>query len=130
MSWPDHYPDDCPFKDAYEPNEMTVYYFVPLEFSLSGFRTHYDKYLKKNYKYSSDIKKCEACGLSVFTNKDDMEHLKQLPYFRDKCKIASGKLTRDSGLIKNTPSKQAPSHHTWWVLPNYDPSQPFKNSLS
>jgi hypothetical protein len=60
---------------------------------------------------------CEVCGLSVFTDKQDIERLiRRIPRMRAML-IAQGTLNPDLGNMKPTPSGPAHknSHHTWWL---------------
>ena len=105
---------NCPPPDAEIPN-VVVYYLVshnppikedfkPLIKRIKDFKPRYDK----------EKEECEAHGLSVYTDMNDAiitrENRNSL---RDK-KLAVGKLNFDCGLMKETPKRDRPSHHTWW----------------
>ncbi|WP_217597884.1 hypothetical protein [Cohnella sp. GbtcB17] len=67
---------------------------------------------------------CQACGLSVFKEKEDAIHQNELMaasiYFKrkglPKKKLALGTTDPHSGLVKNTPTKDHKSHMTYWVF--------------
>lgn len=62
------------------------------------------------------ITECQACGLSVHTQRGDSESARKLPSLRGRliCQLSLG---AGSGRILQT---GRPSHHTWWPLAGYD----------
>lgn len=63
---------------------------------------------------------CKACGLSIYSEKDDAEATrKRIPALRD-TQVALARVTEESGLVAKTPSKSAKSHCTWWLNPDLE----------
>lgn len=126
MAWPSFFPDNCPPQDAINPN-LTVYRFVrgnpPVE-------SDFNSYIEDG-KDVSGIKRCQACGVSVYAELEDAIKMQgYVPGLR-KTRIASGHLNSNHGKIKSTPSMRYPdcgySHHTWWKVDNIpDPSSQFE----
>jgi hypothetical protein len=125
MAWPDFFPENCPPSDAVSPN-FTVYRFIraapPVE-------SDFNSYIEDG-KEVSLLKKCQACGVSVYTElQDAIEMQGQVSGLRKK-RIASAFLNSNHGKIRNTPSLVYPncghSHHTWWKpFDLLDPSEEF-----
>jgi len=63
------------------------------------------------------ITECQACGVSVFTERQDaVQKALLLPRFRG-FKVCPVRLMAGSGRIQQT---FQPSHHTWWPLAEFD----------
>jgi hypothetical protein len=80
MAWPEHYPPDCPPASA-EAVERSFYRLVsndpPSEIDL---RSNWQKFPAKQWGNSL----CKACGLSIFSSKEDALKTRQrIPAFRD-----------------------------------------------
>ena len=120
-SFPSFFPANCPPDDAVE-NELVVYRYThnspPTE---DDFKSHYE-IDSERYK---DI--VDAYSLSVISNLDSAKNGLELnPGLRKKFKyIASGKVTKDSGVIKCTPSKNQKYHMSWWLYKGIKPSKEF-----
>lgn len=111
MAWPEHYPPDCPPASA-EAVEGTYYrlvnHVIPVE---SDLRSNWQRFPDKQWGNSL----CKACGLSIFSTKEDALRTKQrIPAFRDSL-IAATAVVPSSGPVLHTPSRHAQSHHTWWL---------------
>jgi hypothetical protein len=116
--WPEFFPQECPPDDSY-PAIETVYRLVRINPPKQlDFRSHREMRPENNWP-----DECEACGLSVHTDRADSERLRRrVPFFKDRL-IAQGTLNPDLGKIKPTPSKtvDGTSHHTWWVPQDTEP---------
>lgn len=115
MAWPEHYPPDCPPASA-EAVERSFYRLVnndpPSEIDL---RSNWQKFPAKQWGNSL----CKACGLSIFSSKEDALKTRQrIPAFRDSL-LAVASVAPSSGVVLHTPSRQASSHHTWWLDAKY-----------
>jgi hypothetical protein len=62
------------------------------------------------------VSECQACGLSVFTERRDSERALKLPKLRGRL-ICHLELEAGAGRIQQT---GRPSHHTWWPLATFD----------
>lgn len=83
----------------------------------SNYRPHYDG---TNLKPFPPQMLCQACGLSVFTDVDEVTRLKKLPIFRP-ASVAIVEPQDGSGVWRNTPSKRTgDNHHTFWVALNVE----------
>jgi hypothetical protein len=115
MSWPAHFPNNCPPDDAVEPNHR-VYRFVgnnpPTQLD---FLSHKERFSSRNF----GEKECEACGLSVYTDLDDAKLARRNVPGMAKKMLAQCDLRSDDGRIKPTPSISGQSHHTWWKAPTF-----------
>ena len=109
MEWPSFYPANCP-PAAAEPASGTVYRLVQHQPARSeDFQTPWEEYPGRFAEPTAT-----NCGLSVHTDPQDSEKLKnRIPKLR-KRQIAEGKLNPTLGMIQHTPSLEQ-SHHSWWV---------------
>ena len=105
--------DNCPPEDA-EPASGIVYYLVrnnpPQEDDfIPGIKKR-----PEIYKNNPKDQICKAHGISVFKDiKDALKVKNEFKSFKD-TEPAVGELTPECGVIKNTPSRDRRSHHTWW----------------
>ena len=114
LTWPDFYPEDCPPAEA-EPASGTVYRLVrrnPAQ--AEDFKTPFEE----NPRRFNDKPTLENCGLSVHTDSQDSERLRErlknrARKFKNR-QIAEGSLDPTLGMIQHTPSIEG-SHHSWWV---------------
>ncbi|CAI8817996.1 conserved hypothetical protein [Brevibacillus sp. IT-7CA2] len=115
MFWDDHFPDQCPPIDA-RCEEMIVYRLTKQKQpGKEDFLSHKMRYPSRDFSPLD----CQACGLSVHTDYEDVLKLKnRLPALR-KFHISIGRIFKDSGVVKETPSKNEKSHVTWWVRTGY-----------
>ena len=115
MAWPEHYPPDCPPASA-KAVEGIFYRLVnhapPVE---SNLQSNWQRFPGKQWGHSL----CKACGLSIFSTKEDALKTKQrIPAFRDSL-VAAAAVVPSSGPVLHTPSRHAQSHHTWWLNEGY-----------
>lgn len=123
MTWPPFFPDSCP-PDESEPAAGIVFRLTATETpSEEDFKSHRELYPTRQYS----VPECEACGLSVYRNIEDVRRaIAIVPALRSK-KIAQGELRAEFGRIKHTPknNQYGASHHTWWKPINQAPWSDF-----
>lgn len=121
MKFPDHFPAECPPPDA-RLAEGKVYRLVCRTPPTSAdFRSWWHMYPGR--KWTTD-KECEACGLSVLSDKNDAlaKLLRRSPYGRKQwVAVAELALTPSCGRLMATPSNNSRCHCTWWVHEGFDP---------
>ena len=95
---------------AAEPASGTVYRLVRYNPAQArDFKTPWEEYPGRFSEPTA-----ANCGLSVHTDPQDSEKLKnRIPKLR-KRQIAEGELNPALGMIQHTPSLEQ-SHHSWWV---------------
>lgn len=110
MTWPDYFPDNCPPANAQPTTSALVFLFIRKgQPTADDFRSYKEKNPQNSFRNP-----CKACGLSVFTDRDDERiYRDKIPGFRRR-RLVQGRLKKRDGLIKSTPST-IPSHHTWWI---------------
>ena len=69
--------------------------------------------------------RCQACGLSVYTDRDDLEEGRQLVPGMAKKRVVVGTLPEGSGKMMPTPSPTWKTHRTWWVRPGLNAASLF-----
>lgn len=115
MAWPEHYPPNCPPASAVAVEG--IYYRLvnnnpPEE---SDLRSNWQKF--PNTQWGNSL--CKACGLSIFSTKEDAQRTRlRIPAFRDSL-VAAASVDPSSGPVLHTPSRHAQSHHTWWLDEEY-----------
>lgn len=119
MQFPDYFPDNCP-PDTAQPATGTVYYLVKNDPPTP------DDFLSKrqknpNLRFRPDEKECQACGISVYTEIEDLLNVRQRYPDMGNMKPAVGNLTPNLGVLQPTPSKKSPSHHTLWLAIDAQP---------
>ena len=94
-----------------EPASGTVYRLVRYNpAQAKDFKTPFEE----NPKRFDNRPTIRNCGLSIHTDPQDSEKLKnRIPKLR-KRQIAEGELNPTLGMIQHTPSLEQ-SHHSWWV---------------
>ena len=109
MKWPDFYPANCPPAEA-ESASGTVYRLVNHDpAQAEDFKTPWEEY-RGRFEPPDIIN----CGVSVHTDPQDSEKLRnRIGKFR-KRQIAEGELNPTLGMIQHTPSPEK-SHHAWWI---------------
>lgn len=109
--WPEYYPDDCPPHNAFNPDGI---YFRLINRNNPNKRDFNSYYLNKpNEDWGT--KKCQAMGISIFSQIESCEAMQKIiPALRKK-KIVQGRLSPAHGLIAMTPSSQNQDHTTWWI---------------
>lgn len=117
------FPEECPPDDATEVEEErvlrlvrntppTIEDFVPLVIERPG----------RNFGNLL----CQACGLSIYKNLEDVHRLqRRVGGHRDK-PIAAGRIVPELGVVKPTPNRHADTHTTWWLYRGVDPSPLFE----
>ena len=114
MEWSDFYPPNCPPAEV-EPASGTVYRLVlhdPVQ--ADDFKSPFEE-KPRQFKNRSNREKCKSCGLSVHTNPQDSEQLKNRIGRLRHAQIAEGELNAALGVMNHTPSRQEQSHVSWWV---------------
>lgn len=107
--WPEYFPEQCPPVDA-RKDKLTVFRLVA---NIPPTQLDFLPTIKESphRKFSAEVL-CNACGVSVFKNIDDIlikrESFKPLRHR----KVAHGTITPDDGFVKETGK---PSHVTWWL---------------
>jgi hypothetical protein len=124
MQWPSYFPKDCPPHNALDTSGI-VYRIIkeeiPQERDFFSWREE-----NKDQACPSTVTECQACGLSVYTDKNDAEQtIRRIPRFK-KSRIAIGTLTSGMGMMANTPSRTSKSHHTWWTSKDIEPWTQFQ----
>jgi hypothetical protein len=122
MDWPSFYPADCP-PDSSEPADGTVYRLIAGSSPVaSDFRSFRELNPTGHFPH---LPECEVCGLSVFTNRDDIERIKRRVPSKRNHKVSCGNLSHELGRIKATP-REDNSHHTWWPPNSTEPWRHFR----
>lgn len=114
--WASHFPEDCPPAAAVSPSH-TVFRFVRTERPAAcDFESHVARFPEKTFEDH-----CDACGLSTYTDLDEVRRAQdRVPGMRKK-KIAMGTLENGHGRILATPAPSGASHHSWWLPAGLDP---------
>ena len=125
MQWPEYFPENCPPTTATSPNGK-FYRFIAKDHDEPQSKDFVSwRELNLEKPCPDNIPECQACGLSVYSDLEEIRRMKKvIPKLR-KMKIAGGSLTESSGKIKNTPSRNSQNHNTWWVPQNENPWQYF-----
>jgi hypothetical protein len=66
-----------------------------------------------------NVDECKARACSVFTVCEEARNLQKVPKFMKK-KIILINIGKKDGVLLNTPSKTAKSHHSWWIAKEFD----------
>jgi hypothetical protein len=110
MSWPAFFPPDCPPPDA-EAVTRQVLRFVEHDPPQAE---DFISLLQSGRSVPHD-KRCEAAGLSAFTDEADIaSQRRRFKGFRRRS-VARGELLAEHGATKPTPRPNFQSHVTWWV---------------
>jgi hypothetical protein len=105
----------CPPKEA-SPQELVVYRLVDnMPITIKDIWSYRALYPVKVFKADE----CKARACSVFTDCKEAENLRKLPQFREK-KVIVINIEKKDGVLLNTPSKAARSHHSWWIAKEFD----------
>jgi hypothetical protein len=108
--WPAFFPVDCPPADAVAV-VREVLRFVEHDPPLAD---DFQPVLLSG-RWFPPQRRCEAAGLSVFTElADAAAYRRRFKGFRRR-RVARGTIQPDHGLTEETPSQICPSHVTWWV---------------
>lgn len=110
--WPDFFPGDCPPSDALLPNHQVYRFVGSFPPQPTDFKSHKERWPSRDF----GEQECKACGLSVFTDFEDIRVARShVPGMAKKHIVCFG-IDNAEGLIKATPatSHYGRSHHTWW----------------
>jgi hypothetical protein len=111
MGWPKHFPSGCPNSDAASASGVVYRLVTNDPPTADDFLSYWTMFPGTEW----GERKCKACGLSVFSNRDDAIKLLQLPKFQN-CRVAASSVLTDAhGVTNPTPNHLSPSHVTWWV---------------
>ena len=121
MQWSDHFPTNCPPKDA-KPASGDVFRLVK-----KNLITNKDFITLAQRKSDEDYGKdqCKACGVSVYRDINDARKMRKRVRPMRKKKIAKGTLRPNLGYILDTPSFHEKTHITWWVPVGVKPQSIF-----
>jgi hypothetical protein len=111
IEWFEDLPEQCPPKEAFIPNEMTVY-----RFSFTGVPENIDfishRMLSPDRIFSG-VDECIARSLSVFDKIEACQNRLKLPRNRKRFSaILEVNLEENDGLIMKT--FKDPNHYSWW----------------
>ena len=73
---------------------------------------------------------CLCSGLSVWPSLEAVEHARKISRYFRAMNIASGQISENDGLIRATPTRRQPQHHTFWRDIRIDLSKKFTIHLS
>lgn len=123
MSFPEYFPESCPFDNSRNENlvayravdnkiKITPEDFIPLILDS-----------KKSLKLTSDSIKCRACGLSIYTDINELKENIEIVPSLSKKEIIGIQVTKESGKVLETPPIKSPnsSHLTWWIYSQTNP---------
>ena len=115
MSYCETLPEGCPPDASVEIASQTrVYRLVrTTPATLDDFRS---QRAEKPTAVFKGVTECQARGLSVFTERQDVQKALRLPRLRS-FQVCSICLVAGAGRIQQT---FQPSHHTWWPLAEFD----------
>lgn len=111
IEWFEELPESCPPKEAFIPNEMTVYRLstdeTPSNTDFLSFRSLNPERIIKG------VDECTVRSLSVFDDLDACRNHLKLPMPKKKFKnILEINLSNNDGLIMKT--FKDPNHYSWW----------------
>lgn len=111
MNWFEELPEQCPPKEAFNPEGFSFYRFSSSENpDLNDFLSH--RYLHPTTVFNN-VPECIARSLSVYDSLEKCINLRKLPRHRNKWKsILELKLNADDGLVMKT--FPDPNHYSWW----------------
>jgi hypothetical protein len=114
MNYRDSLPDGCPPIEA-EQIEITRDVFRLVRQTPPTIGDFQSQRTEKPHN-TFRVSECQACGLSVFANRQDCIKAKKLTALRNRlsCRI---QLAAGAGCIQQTGH---PSHHTWWPSRDFD----------
>ena len=114
MIYRDPLPDGCPTSESkIVAEEIDVYRLVKqIPPTLNDFLSQRTEKPNGTFRVSE----CQACGLSIFMERQDCAKMQKLPALRGRhlCRV---QLTEGAGRVQKTGQN---SHHTWWPFRNFD----------
>jgi hypothetical protein len=123
MSFPDNWPKDCPPSQALTCNGSYLHIIKQNPPGIDDCRTFHEK---GGVLRSPPRCPCMPFGLSVFTDREDVLHMRRTMPKLGKW-IVTFTLTEPDGLVMLTPG-QRPTHHTWW--PSIECDRPSRITLT
>lgn len=105
-------PDNCPPGDA-SAVELLAYHFCR---AVPPTAEDFIPLMRRGptRPFNSPEQECQACGVSLFVDRDDAIALAGTsPLFRKRI-LTVLVITPDDGVVKHTPSVDRASHHTFW----------------
>lgn len=110
-SWPEHYPQQCPPKEAYYHNGDLFRFINRNNPQSRDFKSYYEMSPEKDW----GNKACQARGLSVLKCALGVEEMRDaIPALRRK-KVSKAIISSVDGMLANTPSSSSQRHCSWWV---------------
>ena len=116
MSYCENLPEGCPPEASVEITGETRVFRLVKTFPATpdDFRS---QRAERPVAVFKGVSECQACGVSVFTEREDaVQKALLLPRFRG-FKVCQVRLVDGAGRIQQT---FQPSHHTWWPLAAFD----------
>jgi hypothetical protein len=111
MSYSDHYPEQCPPEQAYS-HAGELFRFINRNNPVpKDFISYYEMNPTKDW----GEKACVARGLSVVKCCLGVKEMRAaIPALRKK-KVSKANISKNCGLLADTPSSSSQRHCTWWV---------------
>ncbi|GEM_PF-4563558 len=115
------------FPDNYACPPDNAYNYDGVLYKVGASKNEMDSYLRKTYIESknniSNIKLCQACGHSVYLNKEDIINSKKKSSKVNKGLLKKWKhiysfMPNSDSKILDTPSHNTKNHHTYWHYGN------------
>lgn len=122
--WPASFPSNCPPGDAVDANGRFYRLVDVAPPTADDFLSLSELVAAGKRKPRKRIDLCEAAGVSIFADAQDLQRIRLMAPFAD-CFVAVGDID-GSGKLKPTPRGPSDSHHTWWVPENDTTWQQFK----
>jgi hypothetical protein len=119
MQFPAYFSANCPPATA-QPASGTVYYLVNSE-PLTPEDFWSKRQRNPDKRFSQKSKECQACGISVYTDIEDVLLLRREIQSFQNHQISVGQLIPEMGVILPTPSEFFPSHRTLWLAVGSQP---------
>lgn len=119
MTWPDHFPENCPPEEAIPASGLVYRLLKDDHIQPWDFLSHRERFPNKNFF----LPECQVCGLSVYLDIEGVRKMqRRVSSMRGK-KLCYGTLTPEMGAMK--PTGHEISHRTWWPTKECDRSAPF-----
>ena len=109
MSFPNNWPTECPPSDALNCNGLYFHILKENPPGADDLRSFHEKGRALRFQPKCA---CMPFGLSVFTDRDDVLHMRRTMPYLGKW-IGTLTLTQQDGMVLLTPG-QRPTHNTWW----------------
>jgi hypothetical protein len=122
MQWRAHLPENCPPEDAVDAVGEFYRLISGTTPKAADFLSYRELYPDREFL----VPECQAGGLSIYPTLEGISGLiRRIPALRKKKKLAKAVLEPELGKIKNTPSGNDPTHHTWWIPEQAEPWKVF-----